>query len=203
MFEEDNKILLQLNDEFIKFRQIKVDTEKLQTQFKDVIKRINEKQEGLKEEFAKIKREINIPALNPDNFLKLNRQIETSKLKIKEIEKSEKKNEELRKSLTYKLTDINNLWLEEFRILEAEVKRINKTESKLEIEVKFKDRRDNFLNDLKQIFRGTGIRDSAYQSIESTYKDFIEIFKNSVTLAYIINENHLTEFKKRFNENLS
>ena len=203
LFEEANKILLQLNDEFIKFRQIKTGTEKLHAQFKDVIKRINEKQEGLKEEFAKIKREINIPALNPDNFLKLNRQIETSKLKIKEIEKSEKKNEELTKNLTDKLTDINNLWLEEFRILEAEVKRINDTESKLEIEVKFKDRRDNFLNELKQIFRGTGIRDGAYQSIETTYKDFIEIFKNSSPLAEILNENHLSEFKKRFNENIS
>lgn len=203
LFEGANKILLQLNEEFIKFRQIKVDTEKLQTQFKDVIKRITEKQEGLKEEFAKIKREINIPTLNPDNFLKLNRQIETSKLKIKEIEKSEKKNAELSKSLTNKLTDLNNLWLEEFRILEAEVKRINETESKLEIEVKFKDRRDNFLNELKQVFRGTGIRDSAYQSIESTYKDFIEISKNYGPLAEILNENHLSEFKKRFDENLS
>ena len=203
LFEEANKILLLFNEEFVKFIQIKANSEKLHEQFKDLIKRLKEKQEGLKEEFAKIKREINIPTLNPDNFLKLNRQVETSKLKIKEIEKSEKKNEVLRKSLFDKLTDLNNLWLDEYRILEAEVKRINETESKLEIEVKFKDRRDNFLNELKQIFRGTGIRDRAYELIESTYKDFIEIFRNSKQLDDILNEGHLAEFKKRFNENLS
>ena len=202
LFEEANKILLQLNDEYLKFKQIKVNTDKFHLQFKDVIRRINEKQESLKEEFAKIKREINIPTLNPDNFLKLNRQIETSKLKLKEIEKSEKKKEELRKSLTDKLTDINNLWLEEYRILEDEIKRINNTENKLEIEVKYKDRRDKFLTELRQVFRGTGVRDNSYQSIESTYKDFIEIYKNLKPLEEILNENHFTEFKKRFSENL-
>lgn len=203
LFEEANKLLIQLNDEFIKFKQVKSNTGKLHTQFKDISKRLNEKQDGLKEEFAKIKREINIPALNPDNFLKLNRQIETSKLKIKEIEKSESKREELKSKLNDKLTELNNLWLEEFRILESEVKRINETESKLEIEVKFKDRRDKFLNELKQIFKGTGIRDSAYQSIESTYRDFIEIFKNCKQLDVILNENQLSEFRKRFKEYLS
>jgi ABC-type cobalamin/Fe3+-siderophores transport system ATPase subunit len=203
LMEEANSIILKLNDEFNKLKQVKDNIEKLRIQFKDVIKRIFEKQEGLKEEFARIKREIDIPSLNPDNFLKLNRQVETSKLKLKEIEKSENRKEELKKTLSDKLTELNSLFLEEFRILELEVKRINETESKLEIEIKFKDRRDKFLSELRQIFKGTGIRDSAYQSIELAYKDFIEIFRNSKQLADILNESNLAEFKKRFNDNLS
>lgn len=203
LFEEANALILKLSEEFTRLKLVKDNTEKLHVQFKDVVKRIIDKQEGLKEEFARIKREIDIPSLNPDNFLKLNRQIETSKLKIKEIEKSENKKEELKKNLSDKLTELNSLWLEEFRILEVEVKRINETESKLEIEIKFKDRRDKFLSELKQLFKGTGIRDSAYQTIESAYKDFIEIFRNSKQLADILNEANLTEFKKRFNDYLS
>jgi len=203
LLDEANALVVKLNEEFTRLNQVKDNTEKLHVQFKDVIKRIIDKQEGLKEEFARIKREINIPSLNPDNFLKLNRQLETSKLKIKEIEKSENRKEELKKNLSNKLTELNNLWLEEFRILEVEVKRINETESKLEIEIKFKDRRDKFLSELKQIFKGTGIRESAYQTIESAYKDFIEIFRNSKQLADILNEANLAEFKKRFNDYLS
>ncbi|HEY5535340.1 MAG TPA: histidinol-phosphatase [Ignavibacteria bacterium] len=203
LFDEANKILKRLNVEFLTFKKTKSNIDSLHTQFIEIIKKLNDKQDSLKEEFAKIKREINIPALNPDNFLKLNRTIETSKLKIKEYEKSENKREELRKALSDKLTEINGLWLEEFRILEKEVKRINETDSKLEIEVKFKDRRDNFLEELKQIFRGTNIREGSYQSIESKYKDFIEIYKESKHLDGILNENQLSDFKKRFNEHLS
>lgn len=167
-----------------------------------MLKKINAKKEGLKEEFAKIKREINTDTINPDNFLKINRQIDTAELKLKEIEKSEKKRKELQTLLLEKLTELNNFWLEEYKLLKVEVDRINEAESKLTIEVLFKDRRDKFLDKLKQVFRGSGIREAAYQEIESTFKDFIEIYKGSAKLKDILNENQVVEFKNRFSENL-
>ncbi|MBK9554459.1 MAG: hypothetical protein IPO47_01270 [Bacteroidetes bacterium] len=150
----------------------------------------------------KIKREINTDTINPDNFLKINRQIDTAELKLKEIEKSEKKRKELQTLLLEKLTELNNFWLEEYKLLKVEVDRINEAESKLTIEVLFKDRRDKFLDKLKQVFRGSGIREAAYQEIESTFKDFIEIYKGSAKLKDILNENQVVEFKNRFSENL-
>jgi len=202
LFEEASKLLIELKAEFEKVKKIQSTSKLIHIKINDVLKKINANKEGLKEEFAKIKREINTDTINPDNFLKINRQIDTAELKLKEIEKSEKKRKELQTLLLEKLTELNNFWLEEYKLLKVEVDRINEAESKLTIEVLFKDRRDKFLDKLKQVFRGSGIREAAYQEIESTFKDFIEIYKGFAKLNDILNENQVVEFKNRFSENL-
>jgi hypothetical protein len=164
--------------------------------------KIPEVMQQLKEEFAKIKREIGTDTINPDNFLTLNRQIDTSRLKLLEIDKSEKKRKELQDDLLKKLADLDNLWLEEYHFLEKEVTRINEAESKLSIAVGFKDRRDKFTDKMKQVFRGSGIRETAYQEIETNYKDFIQIYKDCSKLNNLLNENQVVDFKRRFSENL-
>ncbi|MBZ4668732.1 MAG: hypothetical protein JG775_1884, partial [Defluviitaleaceae bacterium] len=58
-------------------------------EFKDIIDQINLDKESLKEDFARIRRELNIPEVNPDRFIELTRIIQTNELKLKEIEKLE------------------------------------------------------------------------------------------------------------------
>ena len=156
----------------------------------------------MKDQFAKIKREINIQNINPDRFLELKRIIQTNQLKLKEIEKSEKQRQNLNDELFQKLVDLNELWHKEFKILKDEIEKINQNKTKINIEIEFKGRRDEFLNKMKQIFRGTNIRESNYQEITEHYKDFIEIYKDFDNLNLILNQNQLFEFKKRFYENL-
>lgn len=201
-FDEAKKLLQDLKTEFEKLKTIQKNSAQLRQKYKELIAKINVKKEGLKEEFAKIKREINTDTINPDNFLTLNRQIDTSKLKLLEIEKSEKKRKEWQDDLLKKLADLDNLWLEEYQLLKKEVDRINEAESKLSIAVEFKDRRDKFTDKMKQIFSGSGIRTTAYQEIETTYKDFIQIYKDSSKLNSILNENQVVDFKRRMSENL-
>ena len=160
LFDEIKQLKNELKTEFDKLKKVQESSTLIQGKVKAVLSKINEKKEGLKEEFAKIKREINTDTINPDNFLKLNRQVETARLKLKEIEKSEKKRTELKQFLQERLSELNNLWLEEYKLLKAEVDRINEAESKLTIEVLFKDRRDKFTDKLKQEFRGSGIRET-------------------------------------------
>lgn len=202
LIEEAKSLMVELKTEFEKLKAIQKNSTQIQLKFKEVISKINAKKEGLKEEFAKIKREINTDTINPDNFLNLNRQIETAQLKLKEIEKSEKKRSELQANLLERLTELDNLWLDEYKLLKTEVDRINEAESKLFIDVLFKHRRDKFIDKMKQIFRGSGIRETAYQEIESTYKDFIQIYRDSSKLDNILNENQVVDFKRRFSENL-
>lgn len=202
LFEEAKTIIQELKIEFEKLKTIQKNSILSQQKLKEVIAKINTKKEGLKEEFAKIKREINTDTINPDNFLNLNRQIETALLKLKEIEKSEKRRSDLQTNLLERLTELDNLWLEEYTVLNKEVKRINEADSKISIEVEYKGRRDKLIDKLKQIFRGTGIRETAYQEIETKYKDFIQIYRDSSKLNDILNENHVVDFKKRFSENM-
>jgi len=201
-FDEAKNLLKELKSEFEKLKSIQKNSIQLQEKYKELIGKINVKKDGLKEEFAKIKREIGTDTINPDNFLTLNRQIDTSRLKLLEIDKSEKKRKEWQDELLKKLVDLDNLWLDEYQLLEKEVNRINEAESKLSIAVEFKGRRDKFTDKMKQIFRGSGIRETAYQEVETTYKDFIQIYKDSSKLNTILNENHVVDFKRRFFENL-
>ena len=200
IFIEAKSAFKQIKTEFDKLKNILTLSQTHFSNFIQVLNKLESKKENLKEEFARIKREIDLPTLNPDNFLKLNRLLQTSKLKIEEIEKSEHKRKELKKMLSDKLTELNSLWHNEFKILKQEVNRINQTENKLNIEVQYKGRKDKFKNKLKQVFRGTNIRDTAYQDIVDSYPDFIDIYKKPNSLLQILNENQLTDFKRRFNE---
>ncbi|HUZ58293.1 MAG TPA: hypothetical protein VMU83_05880 [Hanamia sp.] len=199
-FEEISGWITELKKEFEKIKQAFTSSISIQSKMNLVLSKINTKKESLKEEFAKIKREINTDTINPDNFLNLNRQIDTAQLKLKEIENSEKKRNELRNSLLKRLLELNNIWLEEFRLLKAEVDRINLAENKLKIDVNFKGRKEKYLDKLKQVFRGTGIYESSYKKISETYPDFIEIYKDSKKLEDILSENHVVDFKRRFFE---
>lgn len=201
-FDEAKNLLKELKSEFEKLKNIQNSSILLQEKFKELIGKINVKKDGLKEEFAKIKREIGTETINPDNFLTLNRQIDTSRLKLLEIDKSEKKRKEWQDELLKKLADLDNLWLDEYQLLEKEVNRINEADGKLSIAVEFKGRRDKFTDKMKQIFRGSGIRETAYQEVETNYKDFIQIYKDSSKLNTILNENQVVDFKRRFSENL-
>ena len=201
-FDEAKNLLKELKAEFEKLKDIHKNSVQLREKYKELIGKINVKKDGLKEEFAKIKREIGTDTINPDNFLTLNRQIDTSRLKLLEIDKSEKRRKEWQDDLLKRLSDLDNLWHEEYQLLEKEVNRINEAESKLSIAVEFKGRRDKFTDKMKQIFRGSGIRETAYQEVETTYKDFIQIYKDSSKLNTILNENQVVDFKRRFTENL-
>jgi len=202
LFYEAEKLLHELKNEFEKVRTIHNNSIQLYRKYQELIAKISAKKEGLKEEFAKIKREINTDTINPDNFLTLNRQIEISQLKLLEIEKTERKRMELKDDLLKKLTDLDNLWMEEYQRLGKEIDKINKAENKLSIAVKFKGNRNKFTNKMKQVFKGSGIRETAYQEIETTYKDFIQIYKDSSKLNDILNENQVVDFKRRFFDDL-
>jgi len=204
LFLEADNLFRQTAIEFNKLNDIKSNTVKYAAAFNDILKKLNAKKESLKEDFAKIKREIDIPNLNPDDFFKLNRIVEISKLKLIEIDKSEKKKIGYTTSLNNKISELNNLWYKEFQVLEKEVKRINEYDSSLSISVDYKGRKDKFFEKLQQVFKGSGIRGATYSTIQSTYKDFVEIHRDMENLGSKLNisESLLVEFKKRFNDNI-
>ena len=192
-----------LKKEFEALKSVYGNTLKLKDTFSVKLNILKEKREALKEEFAQIKREIDIPELNPDDFIKINRELETSKIKLLEIDKSEAKRKELATNLTQACVKLDSLWHEEFTTLQREVEKINNSGPKLTIEILYKARKDKFLNKLQDFCKGSGIRTTSIESIRDTYADFIDIKKdNFVKLSSILNENQLIDFKKRFIDNL-
>lgn len=203
IFETANAAMIEAGAEFTKIKEIVRKTDAALEKYKAVELSLNDKRDEMKEDFAKIKREINSDTLNPDTFLSLTRKIETSKLKLIEINKQSEKKQTLEKQLKTKLYELNELWLEEFSRLDEETKKINNTNSNLRISIEFKAQRIQFVEKLKSVFRGSGLRDSTYQSLSEQFHDFIEIYKTPEKVKEIVNENMLGDFNRRFNENLS
>jgi energy-coupling factor transporter ATP-binding protein EcfA2 len=202
IFAEANNLLRQLKTEYERLKEILVNSQRINNNFKSVIENLIAKKNMLKEEFAKIKREINIPELNPDDFIKINRELDISKLKLNEIKKSENKRIEIKTQLNMLITLLDNFWHEQFVRLQNEIGKINESESKLTIEVFYKGCKDKFLAKLQEVFRGSSIRENAYNEICDSYADFIDMYKDEFRkLTGILNENQRVDFKNRFNAN--
>lgn len=165
-----------------------------------VLKELEDKEASMSEDFAKIKRELNSDTINPDIYLKLNRTLTDAKQKIEEIGKQEELKKKLRGNLEIALDALNEAWRQEFLALEKEVAKINEANSNLTIDVVFKGRRNDFVNHLKQLFRGTGLRENTYQNVE--FNDYIEIFREWDKFKKQINDNVIGEVSKRFSESL-
>lgn len=203
IFEEARSLVDKLKTTLEQIKTIYSDAQKTGAEFAVVIDKLKAKKEELKEEFARIKREIDIPELNPDDFIKINRELDTSKLKIIEIEKSESKRVELERLLNEAVNALDNLWHEKFNLLKAEVNKINEVEGKLFIEVNYKGRKDKFLAKLQEVFRGSRISEATYTAIKDDYADFIDIRKDGFRkLSDRLTENQLIEVKNRFETNL-
>ena len=192
-----------LKEEINRLKGVLDNSQKIKVRFEIILSMLKEKRDALKEEFAQIKREINIPELNPDDFIKINRELETSKLKLLEIDKSETKRKDLLKGLFQACVCLDSLWHEEFLTLQKEVDKINHSGTKLSIEISYKGRKDKFLAKLQELCKGLGIRVTTYESIANSYADFVDMWKNKFAqLSGILNENQFVDFKKRFYDNL-
>jgi hypothetical protein len=199
IFEEASQQIALLKLEIDKLKAVIDNSQKISVNLQNLLSKIVIKKDALKEEFAKIKREIDIPDLNPDDFIKLNRTLETSKLKLVEIEKSETKRGDMNNQLMEALVQLDRLWHEKFGMVQKDVEKINGSGAKLFIEFEYKARKDNFLEKLQEEFRGSSIRKTSFENITNRYADFIDIYKdNFQKIKDVLNENQFNDFKNQF-----
>ena len=170
-------------------------------EFDTVLTEFESKRGTMQEEFAKIKRELNSDTVRPDSYLKLNHDLEMARLRLAELEKQEGRRRNLEVALNGHLAELNNLWNEEFQVLNKEVDRINKAQDKLQIAISFKEQRGAFLAKLKSTFKGTGIKDASYQKMCDDFVDFIEMFRNWQHVRDLLSDVQYMEFSKRFKDN--
>jgi len=163
---------------------------------------MDSKRSDMAEDFAKIKREINSDTLNPDTFISLNRMITTSKIKMGEIDKQISKKKELQAELLTKLEELEQLWYGQFLIKKQEIDKINYANENLKLEIEYKGQRSRFYEEIKNVFRGTNIRETTYQSIRDNFVDFVNIYVNTEKFTQLF-PTCKDAFFERFNSILS
>ncbi|MCG8542030.1 MAG: ATP-binding protein, partial [Clostridia bacterium] len=181
--------------EKIKLRKIKQD-------IGDINQRFEKELEDLKEEFAKVKREIDIPNLDIDDFMKINNEKERYIKEIKGLNKQKKVRDELGKSVSEKIRELDELYLEEYRLYCNEINKINSSQNDLKIDIGFKDNKQAFIDHMRSTFKGSGLRANHYQEIVNMYPDYLEIFRDIVfgekKLANMLTQSNYVKFLNVF-----
>jgi len=170
------------------------DINSLHGAFKDKYKEFNDT-------FLEIQRDINLPNnLRADDFINYTKTLNSQELMLKEIKKLSQTKNNLTINLTKLISELNNLYLDEFRLIEDGINSINQNKSSIELKAEFKGDKDSFDKYLRNIFSGSGLSKADYEKL-TQYKDCIEIYTNLDSISF--GGNKLLVFKEKFINSLS
>lgn len=123
---------------------------------------------------------------DPADFLKLKAELELAEQKIAELTQAESSQALLEKSLTEALSQLYELWVEEYQEMEALLADISKADSPLKIVPSFANDKKAMQAVLKGTFTGSRLRKSTYQTVADTFRGFGGIWLNRDKLPGII-----------------
>lgn len=140
---------------------------------------------GLKEEFAETERELvkalesnGVTSIQPDDYIKLTeRKTELDNL-VAEFQKRTEKYSSKFDVLLGCIANLNEAWHAEFQFIEAELDKINSSQSSLQIDSDFKGNKAEFQKKMEEMFRGSNIRKESFSGLATSYIDFGEIYKD-------------------------
>ncbi|WP_023639691.1 TrlF family AAA-like ATPase [Dickeya zeae] len=153
-----------------------------------------QKKKSLTEEFAEIERglaeELRLAGMekaDPADFLKLKAGLEVAEQKIAELTRAESSQTLLEKSLAEALDRLSELWVEEYQEIEAVLAAISQADSPLKILPSFASDKKAMQAFLKEACTGSRLRESTYQTVADSFRDFGELWLNRDKLPGIIN----------------
>lgn len=211
--KENNTDLEQVTQSLITFEKVFDELRSVLIKLIDKNEELTKKQKGftvkyneLKEEFSKIKREINLPNIQADDYVKYTKELDLTKAQLSELEKLSKKKNELQIRLKQSLVELQGLWHNEFEIVQEEIKKVNDDQDAIKINVFFKGNKVNFKSYLRENLRGSNLRDNNIQAVLDNYTDLISVYNDlSVEKSSIkksLSDNQLHTFIEYFNLNI-
>ncbi|WP_100372083.1 TrlF family AAA-like ATPase [Bacillus sp. FJAT-45037] len=161
---------------------------------------------SLEEEFAEIKREIDIPNLNPDDFAKFKDTEDKLNKSIDKVNKQEENKDKIYSQIRAVLDKRNQLLLDEFNVYKDEIEKINVNQNSLELSIEFKGNKEFFLEKLKESFKGSNINQIAYKNICEKHSDFASLIADILLddakiTSILITDAQLSKVKERIKDN--
>jgi len=192
------------------FESIKAELEKVRLQL-DKLKEKQTEFSVIKKEqadqFAEIRRRLDAnlkqqgKQLNLEEFPKLQKTIETTKQLLDSLKNESLKSSVIKDGLVKALSKLNDLWHQEFKLIDTELKKINANDTALQISSEYKGDKAAFLACFKTIFKGSRIRESHFQSIINSHADFTSVFNDFDTVKSLVSSSAET-FEQYFFDNL-
>ncbi|MCA9485580.1 MAG: ATP-binding protein, partial [Nanoarchaeota archaeon] len=116
------------------------------------------------------------------------------------------KKKEIETQLKQTLVSLQNLWHNEFEIVQDEIKKVNDDQDAIKIAVDFKGNKQDFKSYLKENLRGSNLRDNNIQAIVDNYNDLIAVYEDlnqpKTTISENLSDIQLNTFREYFNSNV-
>lgn len=179
------------------------------TELKNKVKAFGVLKAELKEEFAEIARKLSeelkssgVTAIEPDEFLKLRKTIEQATQMLSALTKERDQQATLRTQLLAALTELNEQWHQEFRLIKQQLDLINEQETALQIDIDYKGDKAAFLKYLKDLFRGSKIRETTLTDAVNAFADGAAMYRDFEKVKAAVGSSAAT-FEAYFQENLA
>lgn len=163
---------------------------------------------GLTEEFAAVERELllaladkGVTSLQPDDYVKNADRKTVVEGKIADLVSTTSKAAERRATVAAAVSALNEKWLEEYRVTEAALNKINAAQTELKITPTFKGDKKAFLTRLEQAMKGSGVRTDSMEAICEKFIDFAAIEVN-LDVAAAMAKTKADAFKEYFGNSL-
>lgn len=201
-------VYAQLVDDFTKIKALYANGHIVLNSLQQRTDAFRQQKDGLKESFAKIERDLaeqlkksGAQAIRPDEFRQLNKTLEHAVYMIAKLEKEASIRASLQQKLWSEMAALNDLWHQEYTVIGDELSKVNEHHTSLKISAAYKGDRDAVIRYMKDIFRGSHIRETSFQDIVDRYSDFGDMYKN---LDDITNRmgNLASSFRQYFINNL-
>lgn len=198
--------LKQTEKTFLKLKEILKELESGLTRFNKSGNLFKDEHRGLKEDFAEIERSIDIPNIKTDDYLKFTKNLDIVKARLTEYDKLDVNIKNLRGKLDNQLEELGDLWYQEYKIIQDEIKKVNDDQKAIKIEVDYRANKDMFLAYLKESLRGSNIYKAQIESIAENYNDLIQVYKDlrneKNRVKDLLSETSYVAFKRYLNENM-
>lgn len=167
-----------------------------------------ELKKGLKEEFAEIERKLaedlkesGVQSIRPDDFLKLRKTVDQAKQMLDLLDKQQAQKSSVRLELVKALSALNDLWHAEFKAIQEELDKINQNQPALTIAAEYKGDKEAFAVIMKEMFKGSRIRENTFQSLADKFTDFGAMYRDFEKVKAEVSSS-VEVFERYFTDNL-
>lgn len=161
----------------------------------------------MQDEFAEVKRTIDLPNIQADQYVTFSKSLDIAELQLKELDKIQDSRKDLEIKQQGLLNDLQDLWAEEYRIVSAEVQKVNVDQSAISIDMTFRGNKTSFITYLKDTLKGSNISAAKISEIANTNVDLIELYNSILNknsgIEDLLSEIQYTSFIAMFKKQMS
>lgn len=172
------ELIISINNHIAEMTKHSIGIEEDRESITELLTQLKEKADALREEFAKIKREIADDSIDIEGFEKYQAEKAAGLESIAQLKRKVESQDSILQALATDFHKRNELLRATFAAYQKEIERINGSQSELVITIEFKGDKPKFIELLRTSFRGSRLTDAKYQKIAATFTDFAAIIED-------------------------